>query len=90
MLRLMAEPVASELAKALHRIRVALGEGRNGCGRCLRASGGENASSRVATSWCSLATVFELIGPLENVETIARGSGIRELRRLERAYGMAN
>lgn len=30
---------------------------------------------------------FELIGPLRDVETFARGSGIRELRRLRRIYG---
>lgn len=30
---------------------------------------------------------FELIGPFRDVETFARGSGIRELRRLRRIYG---
>ena len=32
---------------------------------------------------------FELLSPLEEVETIARGRGIRELRRLVKAYGKA-
>jgi len=31
--------------------------------------------------------MFEIIGPLLNVETIATGRGIRELRRLRRIYG---
>ena len=31
--------------------------------------------------------MFEIIGPLLNVETIAAGRGIRELRRLLRIYG---
>jgi hypothetical protein len=30
---------------------------------------------------------FEILGPLENVELIAAGRGIRELRRLKKAYG---
>jgi len=30
---------------------------------------------------------FEIIGPLVSVETIAEGSGIRELRRLRKLYG---
>lgn len=30
---------------------------------------------------------FRLIGPLREVETIAKGRGIRELRRLRRVYG---
>ena len=30
---------------------------------------------------------FEVLGPLENVEVIAAGRGIRELARLRRAYG---
>ena len=30
---------------------------------------------------------FELVGPLRDVETFARGSAIRELRRLRRVYG---
>lgn len=33
--------------------------------------------------------VFEVIGTIRNVETSARGSGIRELRRLRRIYGEA-
>lgn len=31
--------------------------------------------------------VFEVISDIRNVETSARGSGIRELRRLRRIYG---
>ena len=30
---------------------------------------------------------FEIVGDLQDVETIASGKGIRELRRLEKAYG---
>ena len=30
---------------------------------------------------------FEVIGPISNRETFARGSGIRELPRLQRDYG---
>lgn len=30
---------------------------------------------------------FEIIGKIENAETFAAGKGIRELRRLHRAYG---
>ena len=30
---------------------------------------------------------FEVVGPLRDVETFARGSGIRELRRLRRVSG---
>ena len=30
---------------------------------------------------------FEIVGELQDVETIASGHGIRELRRLEKAYG---
>jgi hypothetical protein len=30
---------------------------------------------------------FEILDPLQNVETIATGRGIRELRRLQRIYG---
>jgi hypothetical protein len=30
---------------------------------------------------------FELIGPLEEIETIAAGRGIRDLRRLRKSYG---
>jgi hypothetical protein len=33
---------------------------------------------------------FELLGDLTNLETIARGSGIRELPRLRRMYGRGN
>lgn len=33
---------------------------------------------------------FEIVGEIENIETIARGSGIRELRRLKKAHGLAN
>lgn len=33
---------------------------------------------------------FEILGPITNAETIARGAGIRELARLQRAYGVAN
>jgi hypothetical protein len=32
---------------------------------------------------------FEILGPITNQETIATGSGIREIRRLRRAYGRA-
>lgn len=31
---------------------------------------------------------FEIIGPISNVETIATGSGIRELHRLRRRHGL--
>jgi hypothetical protein len=31
--------------------------------------------------------VFELVGKIENVETIAAGSGIHDMRRLRRTYG---
>ena len=34
--------------------------------------------------------IFEIVGEIENIETIARGSGIRELKRLKKAYGLAN
>jgi hypothetical protein len=30
---------------------------------------------------------FEVLGPIEEIEVIARGSGIRELPRLRRLYG---
>lgn len=30
---------------------------------------------------------FDIIGRIENPQTIARGAAIRELRRIERAYG---
>ncbi|HYN40467.1 MAG TPA: hypothetical protein VE129_01725 [Thermoanaerobaculia bacterium] len=32
---------------------------------------------------------FEVLGPISAVETIAAGSGIREIARLRRAYGPA-
>jgi hypothetical protein len=31
---------------------------------------------------------FEILGPVANIETIATGSGIRELRRLRRKHGL--
>lgn len=34
-----------------------------------------------------MSTPFRILGPLRNVETIARGRGIREQRRLARVYG---
>ena len=33
---------------------------------------------------------FEIIGPIEEVETFASGRGIRELSRLNRIYGRGN
>ncbi|MDE2084682.1 MAG: hypothetical protein KGI64_07445 [Xanthomonadaceae bacterium] len=33
---------------------------------------------------------FEIVGEIGNIQTIIRGSGIRELKRLKRAYGLAN
>jgi hypothetical protein len=33
---------------------------------------------------------FEIIGPVEEVETFASGRGIRELSRLNRIYGRGN
>ena len=33
---------------------------------------------------------FELISPIANVETIARGRGIRDLPQLQRLYGRGN
>ena len=33
---------------------------------------------------------FEILGSVDEVETIARGAGIRELSRLRRAYGRGN
>ncbi|PAU77884.1 hypothetical protein CK501_14435 [Halovibrio salipaludis] len=33
---------------------------------------------------------FRIVSPIRNVETFARGHGIRELRRLNKAYGAAN
>jgi hypothetical protein len=32
----------------------------------------------------------ELAGPVTQIETIARGTGIRDLARLRRAYGQGN
>ncbi len=31
--------------------------------------------------------MFEIVGPIVNVETIATGRAIRELKRLQKAYG---
>ena len=42
------------------------------------------------TKICKLAGVFTVLPPLLNVDTIAKGRGIRELRRLERLYGKGN
>lgn len=33
---------------------------------------------------------FEIVGEIRNVETFARGSGIRELPRLRKKYGTGN
>ncbi len=33
---------------------------------------------------------FDIIGEIEKVETIARGSGIRDLPRLQKIYGFGN
>lgn len=33
---------------------------------------------------------FEIIGPIENAETFAKGSQIREIARLRKAYGKGN
>lgn len=33
---------------------------------------------------------FEIVGPIESAKTIARGTGIRELKRLKRTYGFGN
>jgi hypothetical protein len=33
--------------------------------------------------------MFEIVGALRDIETIASGRGIRELRRLKKAYGAA-
>jgi hypothetical protein len=33
---------------------------------------------------------FEIVSPIEEIETIARGRGIRELKRLVRMHGLAN
>ena len=32
---------------------------------------------------------FEIVGEIENAETFAAGNGIRELKRLQKAYGRA-
>ena len=37
----------------------------------------------------SVVMPFEIIGSIENVETIAVGGGIREIMRLRRQYGIA-
>ena len=33
---------------------------------------------------------FDIISEIEEAETIVRGSGIRELRRLQKSYGFGN
>ena len=33
---------------------------------------------------------FQLLGPIRHPETFAQGSGIRELQRLQKAYGSGN
>lgn len=33
---------------------------------------------------------FEIVGEIGSIETIARGSGIRELKRLKKAHGLAH
>jgi hypothetical protein len=33
---------------------------------------------------------FEILGEIANIETIARSGGIRELKRLRKAYGAGN
>jgi len=33
---------------------------------------------------------FEIIGPVRDVETIASGNGIRDLKRLRKAHGQGN
>ncbi|MFC1695024.1 hypothetical protein ACFL1C_02680 [Pseudomonadota bacterium] len=33
---------------------------------------------------------FEIVGPIDSARTISRGSGIRELKRLKRTYGLGN
>lgn len=33
---------------------------------------------------------FEIAGPIDSARTISRGSGIRELNRLKRTYGLGN
>ena len=39
---------------------------------------------------CDPAVNFEIIGGISHAETIARGTGIRELSRLRRVYGPGN
>ena len=39
---------------------------------------------------CDPAVNFDIIGGIAHEETIARGTGIRELSRLRRAYGLGN
>ena len=45
---------------------------------------------RTTAAFCKLAFVFTVLPPLLNVETLAKGHGIRELRRLERIHGKGN
>ena len=33
---------------------------------------------------------FEIVGAIDSASTIARGNGIRELKRLKRTYGLGN
>jgi hypothetical protein len=40
-----------------------------------------------ATAWEARIVKVEVVGKITKVETIATGRGIRELRRLKRAYG---
>ena len=39
---------------------------------------------------CDPAVNFDIIGGISHAETIARGTGIRELSRSRRAYGLGN
>ena len=39
---------------------------------------------------CDPAVNFDIIGGIAHAETIVRGTGIRELSRLRRAYGLGN
>ena len=39
---------------------------------------------------CDSAVNFDIIGGISHEETIARGTGIRELSRLRRAHGLGN
>ena len=39
---------------------------------------------------CDPAVNFDIIGGISHTETIARGTGIRELSRLRRTYGPGN